>query len=41
MSKYHLELLPVVQRADIHRLEGVVTLKDVLSAYGVDHIGSE
>jgi CBS domain-containing protein len=41
MSKYHLDVLPVVHRADIHKLEGVVTLQDVLSAYGVDHIGSE
>jgi CIC family chloride channel protein len=41
MSTYHLDLLPVVHRADIHKLEGVVTLQDVLNAYGVDHIGSE
>ena len=26
MSKYHLDVLPVVHRADIHKLEGVVTL---------------
>jgi CIC family chloride channel protein len=41
MSKYHLDVLPVIHRADIHKLEGVVTLQDVLNAYGVDHIGSE
>ena len=41
MSKYHLDLLPVVHRADIHKLEGVVTLPDVLNAYGVDCFGSE
>jgi CIC family chloride channel protein len=41
MSTYHLDVLPVVHRADIHKLEGVVTLQDVLNAYGVDHIGSE
>ena len=41
MSKYHLDLLPVLHRANIHRLEGVVTLADVLNAYGVDHINSE
>ncbi len=41
MSTYHLDLLPVVHRADIHRLEGVVTLSDVLNAYGVDPIASE
>jgi CIC family chloride channel protein len=41
MSTYHLDVLPVVHRADIHKLEGVVTLPDVLNAYGIDHIGSE
>jgi len=40
MSTYHLDVLPVVHRADIHKLEGVVTLPDVLNAYGVDCIGS-
>ena len=35
MSSYHLDVLPVVNRADIHKLEGVVTLRDVLDAYGV------
>jgi CIC family chloride channel protein len=35
MSAYHLDVLPVVNRAEIHRLEGVVTLRDVLDAYGV------
>jgi CIC family chloride channel protein len=38
LSKYHLDLLPVVHRADIHKLEGVVTLQDVLNEYGVDCI---
>jgi len=41
MSKYHLDVLPVVHRADIHKLEGVVTLPDVLDAYGIDRIGSQ
>jgi len=36
MSKHHLDLLPVVHRANIHKLEGLVTLPDVLDAYGVD-----
>lgn len=36
MSKYHLDLIPVIRRADIHKLEGVVTLRDVLQAYGVN-----
>jgi chloride channel protein, CIC family len=35
MGKDHLEILPVVNRADIHKLEGIVTLRDVLDAYGV------
>jgi CIC family chloride channel protein len=35
MSKSHLDLLPVIHRADLHALEGVVTLKDVLDAYGI------
>jgi hypothetical protein len=28
-------MLPVVSRGDIHQLEGVVTLQDVLQSYGV------
>jgi CIC family chloride channel protein len=35
MGAHQLDLLPVVNRADVHRLEGVVTLRDVLKAYGV------
>lgn len=40
MSSEHLDLLPVVNRANVHRLEGVVTLRDVLDAYGVNLPGS-
>jgi CIC family chloride channel protein len=40
MSAAQVELLPVVARADVHRLEGVVTLRDVLDCYGVDSAGS-
>ncbi len=40
MSNAHIDLLPVVNRADIHQLEGIVTLRDVLDSYGVDSIGS-
>ena len=40
MSKDHLDVLPVVHRADLHKLEGVVTLPDVLNAYGIDRIDS-
>jgi CBS domain-containing protein len=41
LSKYRLDVLPVVHRADIHKLEGVVTLPDVLDAYGIDRIGKQ
>jgi CIC family chloride channel protein len=40
MSNAHIDLLPVVNRADIHQLEGIVTLRDVLDSYGVDSSGS-
>ena len=35
MGANQLELLPVVSRADVHKLEGIVTLQVVLSSYGV------
>jgi len=35
MGANRIQLLPVVSRADVHQLLGVVTLKDVLQAYGV------
>jgi chloride channel protein, CIC family len=35
MGANQLEMLPVVSRADVHKLEGVVTLRDVLDSYGV------
>jgi len=41
MSTYHLDVLPVIHRADIHRLLGIVTLRDVLDSYGIDRTGSE
>jgi CIC family chloride channel protein len=40
MSHAHIDMLPVVNRADVHKLEGIVTLRDVLDSYGVDSIGS-
>lgn len=40
MSAAQLDLLPVVNRADVHKLEGVITLRDVLDSYGVDTSGS-
>lgn len=39
MGASHLEVLPVVSRADVRQLEGVVTLQDVLALYGV--VGAE
>ena len=38
MSQSDLDVVPVVHRADAHKLEGIVTRKDVLEAYGV-HAG--
>jgi CIC family chloride channel protein len=35
MGANQIEILPVVNRADVNKLEGVVTLRDVLDAYGV------
>jgi CIC family chloride channel protein len=35
MGAKQLDLLPVVSRADVHKLEGIVTLHDVLDSYGV------
>jgi CIC family chloride channel protein len=40
MSVAQIDILPVVNRADAHKLEGIVTLRDVLEFYGVDSIGS-
>ena len=34
MGTTHLDALPVVSRADVRKLEGVVTVQDVLSFYG-------
>jgi CBS domain len=35
-SGYHV--LPVVSRANVRRLEGIVTLEDILEAYGVSKL---
>lgn len=35
MGANELDLLPVVSRANVHQLRGVVTLRDVLALYGV------
>jgi CIC family chloride channel protein len=39
MGANQIDLLPVVSRADIHKLEGIVTLHDVLDSYGVNLSG--
>jgi CBS domain-containing protein len=35
MGAAQLDILPVVSRADVHTLEGIVTLQDLFSSYGV------
>lgn len=37
MGSKQIDLLPVVSRANVHELAGIVTLQDVLDAYGVSH----
>jgi CIC family chloride channel protein len=41
MGASQLDLLPVVSRANVHHLEGVVPLRDVLALYGVGPKQSE
>jgi hypothetical protein len=36
MGAARLEVLPVVSRASIHHLMGVVVLSDVLNSYGIE-----
>jgi CIC family chloride channel protein len=38
MGANQIDILPVVSRADMHKLEGIVTLRDVLDAYGVSRV---
>jgi chloride channel protein, CIC family len=38
MGASQLDVLPVVNRANLHKLEGIVTLPDVLAVYGVGSI---
>jgi len=35
VPRFQIEILPVVNRADVHKLEGILTLRDVLDSYGV------
>ena len=39
MGTTKLEVLPVVSRTDVHKLEGIVTLREVLASYGVRSAG--
>jgi CIC family chloride channel protein len=36
MGSAQLDLLPVVSRADFRKLEGIITLQDILDSYGLD-----
>ena len=40
MGVNQIELLPVVSRADVHDLKGIVMLQDVLDAYGISRTAS-
>jgi CIC family chloride channel protein len=35
MGANHLDILPVVSRANVHKLEGTVSIGDVLNSYGI------
>ena len=37
MGTNQIDILPVVHRANVHELQGIITLQDVLDAYGVAH----
>jgi CIC family chloride channel protein len=37
MGSNQIDLLPVVSRANVHQLVGIVTLQDILDAYGISH----
>jgi CIC family chloride channel protein len=36
MGTSQVEILPVVNRGNVHKVEGIVTLQDLLNAYGVN-----
>ncbi len=36
MGANQIDILPVVSRADVHKLEGIVSLRDVLDSYGLN-----
>jgi CBS domain-containing protein len=35
MGDMHIDVLPVVSRANVREILGVVTLRDILRAYGI------
>jgi len=37
MGEMHLDALPVVSRANVREILGVITLTDILNAYGISH----
>jgi CBS domain-containing protein len=39
MGQTHTDVLPVVSRANVHELLGIVRLQDVLQAYGLGGMG--
>ncbi|MGA9644771.1 MAG: chloride channel protein [Candidatus Korobacteraceae bacterium] len=39
MGTNQIDILPVVSRADVHKLEGIVTLHDILDSFGVNMPG--
>ena len=41
MGANHVQVFPVVSRADVHHLLGVVTLGDVLDSYGLELPGEK
>ena len=41
MGAYDVDVLPVVNRANVHQLEGVVSLEDVLGAYRISRSGED
>src|SRR6202166_2247276 len=41
MGANQIEILPVVNRADVHKLEGIVTVRDVFNSYGISQPDSK
>ena len=41
MHRASIDILPVVGRADLYKLQGIVTLQDILDSYGVESINQD